>query len=562
MKKALKQTKLYHTLRKSRLGQEAVHLRSLLSDSAYRDLARTTKADFTRFCSDFGGAGLRADVATRTMPRKKALVLSQYYLPFAKIEAVVIKALQMAGFETVVLGNRRHEFLRYGWLAGNTEVLEFTDVPTRSAKQWVDERMRGLSTLKEWLDLTFEGVHVGRFVVASTLRALRVGRLEFADAAVRTRLRALLEQSVQYALAAAEVLDEVSPDLVLIMDRGYAGYGEMFDTAINRGIDTTTWGLGYKSNRLVFKRYNTGNEREHPLSLATETWDRLRALPWTPDDSRRLRQELFDAYATQDWFSVVGTQFGKEMLSKAATRLKLGLADDKKVAVIFSHILWDGSFFYGEDLFQDYTEWFVETVRAAIANPRLHWLVKVHPAHVTKAKQQGDRGRPVELDVLEREFGSLPPHLSIVYPETDISTYSLFEIADYTVTVRGTVGIESALFGIPVITAGTGRYDRRGFTVDSTTREEYLAKLAGLEALPRLSAEQVTLAERYAYGVFFWRPLQLSSIGLEYERDGKSTPRVTVHSRSREDWLGAPDMRRLAEWLADGEAEDMRPSTV
>jgi hypothetical protein len=119
------------------------------------------------------------------------------------------------------------------------------------------------------------------------------------------------------------------------------------------------------------------------------------------------------------------------------------------------------------------------------------------------------------------------------------------------------VGIESALFGVPVVTAGTGRYDRRGFTLDSATPQDYLERLATLERTPPLSAEQVELAERYAYGVFLGRPLTLSSLSLAYERDGKATPKVTVHHQTREQWLASPDMRRLAEWIGDGTVEDM-----
>jgi hypothetical protein len=119
------------------------------------------------------------------------------------------------------------------------------------------------------------------------------------------------------------------------------------------------------------------------------------------------------------------------------------------------------------------------------------------------------------------------------------------------------VGIESGLFGIPVVTAGTGRYDRRGFTLDSSTQQEYRQRLATLEKCPPLSAEQVELAERYAYGVFLARPFRLSSVSLEYERDGKATPKVRVHCQTREDWLTAPDMQKLASWVSDGKLEDM-----
>jgi capsule polysaccharide export protein KpsC/LpsZ len=163
----------------------------------------------------------------------------------------------------------------------------------------------------------------------------------------------------------------------------------------------------------------------------------------------------------------------------------------------------------------------------------------------------------MEIDTIEATFGKLPDHVKIVYPDDELSTYSLFQIADYAVTVRGTVGIESALFGIPVITAGTGRYDRRGFTIDSATREEYLQKLATLQTYPRLSIAQIELAERYAYAVFICRPLGLSSVSFEYERDGIATPKVTIHCRTREQWLAAADISHLASWISRRESEDL-----
>jgi hypothetical protein len=557
MKAAFKKTRIFRAFRRTKLYEDVLHFRRLLADPGYAARDRAARADFMRFYRERGGRGLREDLRPRAEPLKTALILSQAYLPFAQLEALVMKAMHMAGYETVVCGNRRYDFMRYGWLARNKRVIEFGDFPIDDPTDWVDEQMGGLSSLEDWLQLTFNGVHVGRFVIATVLRSRKVGQLDFADPVVRATLRGGLWISARNALAAVKVLDAVKPDLVLVLDRGYAGFGELFDAAINRGTDTLNWNLGYKSNRLVFKRYHSGNEREHPLCPSEDSWRRLRELPWDDSYTRQLRTEIFDCYETQDWFSVVGTQFDKKILSKEATRRKLGLSGDRKIAVIFAHILWDGSFFYGKDLFADYTQWFIETVRAAISNPRVQWLVKLHPAHIVKANQQNDAARPAELGVLEKEFGQLPPHLTLVPPDTPVSTYSLFEIADYTVTVRGTVGIESALFGVPVITAGTGRYDRRGFTVDSSSREEYLKKLANLEAIPRLSAEQVRLAERYAYGVFFWRPLSLSSASLEFERDEKATPRVTVRCRSREEWLASPDMKRLSAWIADGKAEDM-----
>ena len=124
-------------------------------------------------------------------------------------------------------------------------------------------------------------------------------------------------------------------------------------------------------------------------------------------------------------------------------------------------------------------------------------------------------------------------------------------------TVRGTVGIEAALHGIPVVTAGTGRYDRRGFTLDPASQEEYLSKLANLDLYPRLTPEQIELAERYAFLIFCCQPFALSSVSLEYSRDALATPKMSVHCRTRQQWLNSPDMRRLSAWIADRSMHDM-----
>ncbi len=550
-------TDMLTALKRKRAYQTLKHWRYLLQDPEYRRRDRTARMDFERFCHKRGGWGLRHNLRSPGPTRKTALIVSQYYLPLAKVEALIMKAMHMAGFETVVVGNRRYDFLRYGWLAGNKTVYEFSEFARESDLEWIEEQFGRLATLQDWLALEYEGAHVGRFTIASTLRRLRVGQLDYQDPSTRDTLRRILESSVHSARAGIRLLEEIKPDCVLVLDRGYSGYGEVFDLALNRGIDAIVWNVGYKSNRLILKRYSLANERAHTYEPSLESWRRMSAIPWKPEYGESVRDEIARCYQTQDWFSFIGSQFNKPILSPCMTRQKLDLTDDKKVAVIFPHILWDGSFFYGKDLFNDYTHWFVETLRAAAANPRLQWVVKLHPAHLVKAKQLNDTRRPSELDVLERAIGALPPHVKLVHPDTDLNTYSLFQIADYVVTVRGTVGMEAPVFGIPVVTAGTGRYDRRGFTLDSSTREEYLQRLATLESYPRLSADQVEIAERLAYEVLCCRPLRLSSVSLEYERDEIATPRVTVNCQTREQWLVSPDMQQLAAWLADGKTEDM-----
>jgi hypothetical protein len=211
--------------------------------------------------------------------------------------------------------------------------------------------------------------------------------------------------------------------------------------------------------------------------------------------------------------------------------------------------------FFGRDLFADQEEWFVETVRAACANDRVNWLVKLHPANVWKRRRDGVSGELDEHVAIRERIGRLPPHVMLLEPDTDISTWSLFDVTDVGVTIRGSVGFELPCLGKPALTAGTGFYSGRGFTVDSDTRDEYLAKLARIEDVPAPDEEQVELARKHAYALFRLRQTRFSSFRSVYkpvERvDDPAEASIEVRVRSAGELARAEDLRRLGDWAVD-----------
>jgi hypothetical protein len=237
-------------------------------------------------------------------------------------------------------------------------------------------------------------------------------------------------------------------------------------------------------------------------------------------------------------------------------RNRLSLDPQRKTAIVFPHISWDASFGRGDGLFPSYDEWLVATVQAACANKELQWVVRIHPGHVGK---HTITLRVDEEAMLLARFGSLPKHVSLIPAHSDISTLSLFPIMDYCLTVRGTVGLEAACRSIPVVTGGTGRYDRRGFTIDSATPREYLERIARLQDVSRLSPMQVELAERFAYGLFLLRPLPLSSSVLVYDKrsrvENMANP-VEIKLHNRRDWEEARDLRAFVDWTTKSDDED------
>jgi hypothetical protein len=293
----------------------------------------------------------------------------------------------------------------------------------------------------------------------------------------------------------------------------------------------------------------------------TDTWEVLQQGGFSAAEEERIMQLLARNYAKGAWFNRQQLQEGKAIFDATETRRKLSVTEGRKIAVIFAHILYDATFFYGESLFPDYEAWLIETVRCAIANPELDWIVKVHPVNVWRSKMDGAPMEQLESLAIKRAFGQLPAHVRILPADTSINTYSLFGTIDYGLTVRGTIGMELPCFGIPTVTAGTGRYSGAGFTIDPRTPEEYRATLAHLHEVPALDRHAARLARLYLWGTFFRRPIPMQSFLLDFSANRYGLPDLvadtSINPAVQSSGHFLDDMEDIAGWLDKGTASDL-----
>ena len=526
-----------------------------MSSPVLRQREREQAAEFRRLSQEWGGP-LAFRLNGDPPAKRTALLAGLGSVNGIGIELALLKGLELAGFEPVVVTRRDPWLEKYYRLAGVRTILYWDAMCPPISERHASRCLDGVQSLEAFLALEFSGTRVGRLSASTAIRELRVGSLEWDTPEVQRRLRRSLADGTSAALGAQRIIDTVRPAVALFVDRGYTPQGQLMDAALAAGVDCITWNTAHRSGTLMLKRYTRENRDVHPASLADESWRLLQSLDWTDARRDHLAQELREVYASGDWYSEAGTQFHKVLMDAEGVRRRFELDPKKKTAVIFPHILWDETFLMGRDLFRSYEECFVETVNAAARNNRVNWLIKVHPANVVKNVRDGYRGEPAELQSLRRQMRSLPPHIHLIPADSELNTYSLFNVMDYCLTVRGTIGVEAASFGIPVLTAGTGRYDRRGFTIDFETREAYLDRVAHIEELPALSAAQRELAQRFAYGVFILRPLMLRTVAIEFRRDAHATLRTRLAIRSGEEWHRATDLRAFAQWVSESQAAD------
>ncbi len=484
-----------------------------------------------------------------------------------KAEAMLAIALKRRGWHPVVFLASRKDPIprRYFEVFGITDFVYYDDFPLSAedkatTQAEADRIAGGTVTTQTVKNLRFGKAWLGPQIISTISRETYQGAPDITNPAVLARVVEMLPEMIERCLIAERVMEAVKPDLILTNEPNYAFYGPIIDIAIANNVEVIHFTMPWRDDAFNFKRLVPSTRRFHPSSVAQNSFERVRQLDWTPAMDQTV-DEVFQvrSYGGHRMMSI--NQNGVRPFAREEICRELNLDPAKKIAVVFSHILWDANLFYGDDLFENMGEWLVETVKAAAANPAVNWVIKLHPANIFKLQRDDCVTKEInDLQLIRDHVGDLPPHVFILAPDSPISSLSFYQGADYIITVRGTVSAEAPCFGVPLLTAGTGRADHLGFTVDSESREEYLDRLAHIQDIPRLSDEQVRLARQHAYAAFCCRPWVLRSfrVDLRSLTDASDVLGWNMHlvAKSEDEIDRFGDLPAFAEWVENPDQID------
>jgi hypothetical protein len=525
--------------------------------AAWRDYFKTRR----------DAAFIRREIRTRQHgPMALILCMDDDSIYMLKIFAMLAVGLKLEGWRiTVLLKDRaRSQGRRYFRAFGIDHFVYFGDfsLSAEERRLCADQARSFMTdassfrTVKNW---RFRDSWIGPQILSTVSRHRLEGTPDVTDPKVRGEISSLLPLIFETINKAGKVVDAAEPQLALTIEANYANFGPLVDVLITSGINVVQIVQPWRDDTLTFKRLTRETRRQHPSSVSSRTFHEFIKRPWTTAHDQQLEQILADRYSGR-WFLQARNQPGTAQKNRNEILAKLQFDPAKKTAVIFSHILWDANLFYGDDLFGDYGDWLVQTVRAACQNSEVNWLIKLHPANVWKRARERFEGEYAEVSLIHREIGALPAHVRLLPAETDISTFSIFQIADYGITVRGTTGMELPCFGVTTFTAGTGRYSGLGFTVDSQSKEEYLGRLSRIHNFPSMDHEAVVLARKHAYAAFHLRlwPIKSFQSVFDYKPRG-SHPldhNLLFKVHSLEDILHNGDLKSWAVWAQDEKQVD------
>lgn len=484
----------------------------------------------------------------------------------AKVGAALATALRLKGLRPVVLvpNPRMRRALRCARAFGIADAIIQDQITIgESAAAEIEQTAIALfagpvdfDSIKEW---RFRDWSVGTHVLSTVIRLTFNGSPDLAVADNRQVLEQVTRDVLTNYVRAEQVVNRHRLGAVLVEEANYSINGPLVDVATANGVDVIQTIPTWRDDALMSKRLAATNRRVDCKSVAAETLEHLMAEPWTAGEDAELDAD-FERRYSGTWQQGRQFQPGTEPCAAEAIVEDLGIDTSRPTAVIFAHVLWDASLFFGIDLFENYGDWFVQSIGAAIENDSVNWIVKAHPSNVFRTAHGDIEGECSEILLMREQYPQLPKHVKLLRPETKISTLSLYRWADYGVTVRGTPGMEMACFGKPVFTAGTGTYAGLGFTRDSSSPREYLDRLRTIRDTPALTADETIRARRYAHTLFLRRPWVPRTFELVYDfpeqgwhpLDRNVKWRVGSSASAR----SMPDLDAWGAWVCSSRAED------
>lgn len=134
----------------------------------------------------------------------------------------------------------------------------------------------------------------------------------------------------------------------------------------------------------------------------------------------------------------------------------------KPVVAVYCAHWFDSPHIFGMKNFRDFLDWIEITLDIAMKNTDVNWLFKNHPCEDWYA------GITMH-DLLSSR--KMPPHIGLV--NRDWNNADVLKAVDGVITCHGTVGMEAAVCGMPVVVADVGPYHECPFVQRATNREHY-----------------------------------------------------------------------------------------
>ncbi len=371
-------------------------------------------------------------------------------------------------------------------------------------------------------NFTYDGIDFGKLSARNIILKDKI--LDFESISLDSRHRYLnyIKSSVLCYLLMKEILKKVSVAAVITYN-DYAYFWGVRMAAMRAHVKTFAIthafdnGVDFRTVSITDKAMTISSQRKY------FEWNKVKDIPLTVNIVNKLYSSLNNLFNA----SLCHIYSPKKSSNSEILFERLGLSKSKKLIVIYTS---SADEFNATDLewqalkFKDYEDyrtfptqidWIHETINFIKSNPSFELVVRVHPRE-GKNKREKRLNESKHLKLLKENFYDKNfERCHFVWPEDDISSYDLAELASVTSIYWSTIGIELLRLGIPVISTalGIGPYPKDCcFIKFEPSKEGYFKKLKELTENDNDTLNRIIMVTRWCYYYYLSDAIDLSDV--------------------------------------------------
>lgn len=377
--------------------------------------------------------------------------------------------------------------------------------------------------LEEIRGLWYRNLDLGYAALSTVITALRDPEPDLHEHAAFIR-RAMETALISY-LSMQKQLRQINPDRVYFFNGRFALMRGALRACEKAGVEYFTYEIGGQQDRFGLYRNTLPHDIDNLRRQIVATWEK------TPVEKRdSLAWAFYESRAR-------GKLAGSHTAAQREGALPPGWSADRYNVVIFGSSEDEYAAIgdtYRNPLYRHQRDGIRRIVADLCQEPAFDLYLRMHP------NLRGLENRSID------ELLQLPQdRVTVIPPESDISSYAMLESADLVITFGSTMGIEAAYRGRPSVLAGRAFYERLGSVYEPDSHEALIALAKSRP--PPLSIKGAKKAGLYKYTLGEpYRYFESNTIGRRFK--GK---RIRL-SHSRRMWSSlikrAP---RMTVWLAE-----------
>jgi hypothetical protein len=304
-------------------------------------------------------------------------------------------------------------------------------------------------------------------------------------------------EGIKYYLFLKNFLSSNKIDRVVMVHGIYLEHGIIVDLCRELSIPVYVYGFGYRKKTACIVFGETYHKR---LTYLEDS-------QWNVEITKNNKLELRDYIRSKVSGGRDMVNYHPNPVTEKSRILEILELNEKGTILFCTNVLWDASIYYSSELYSDLLSALFDVIEIA-SNSETNLIIRIHPA---ESKGGFSTKRPI-VDEINKKYNKLPHNIKVISPESDISTYTLGDIADAVIIYGSNIGLEFAVDGKRVINIGKPYAYGKGFTLDVTSRNELVKYITNSKLIPPMTNSEIEKAERFAYFWFFKFMTEISEI--------------------------------------------------